>query len=91
LEEDLVAALRSLSNVFDGVVGAGDYWETIQDATEMAESDHPEARTFFDSRPWCCGLDRQRTTGTAANPRLKNRRPSGDLRKVQIFIKWRFQ
>jgi hypothetical protein len=47
LEEDLVPELRSLLNVFDGIVGAGNYWETIQDATEMAESDRPEARTFF--------------------------------------------
>jgi len=47
LEEDLVPELHSLLNVFDGIVGAGNYWETIQDATEMAESDRPEARTFL--------------------------------------------
>jgi hypothetical protein len=47
LEEDLVPELRSLLNVFDGIVGAGNYWETIQDTTEMAESDRPEARTFL--------------------------------------------
>jgi hypothetical protein len=39
--------MRSLLNIFDGVVGAGNYWEKIQDAMEMAESDHPEARNFF--------------------------------------------
>ena len=50
-EEDLVPELRSLLNVFDGVIGAGNYWEKIQDAMEMAESDHPEARSIFDSRP----------------------------------------
>jgi len=33
-------------NVFDGVVGAGNYWEKIQDSMEMAESNHPEARTL---------------------------------------------
>jgi hypothetical protein len=38
LEEDLVPALRSLSNVFDDVT---------QDATEMADSDRREARTFL--------------------------------------------
>jgi hypothetical protein len=36
--------------IFGGVLGAGNYWEKIQDAMEMAESDHPEAR-LFDSRP----------------------------------------
>jgi hypothetical protein len=57
-------------DVFDGVVGAGNYWKKIQDAMEVAGSDHPEARTFFDSRFWYCGADCQRTTDTAANPRL---------------------
>ena len=46
LEEDLGAELRSPLNVFDGVVGAGNYWEKIQDSMEMAESNHPEARTL---------------------------------------------
>jgi hypothetical protein len=43
LEEDLGAELRS---PFDGVVGAGNYWEKIQDSMEMDESNHPEARTL---------------------------------------------
>jgi len=67
LEEDLVPALRSLSNVFDGVVGAGNYWETIQDATEMADSDRPEARTFLIRDLGAAAR------GTAANPRLKQK------------------
>ena len=46
LEEDLGAELRSPLNVFDGVVGARNYWKKIQDSMEMAESNHPEARTF---------------------------------------------
>jgi len=46
LEEDLGAELRSPLNVFDGVVGARNYWEKIQDSMEMAESNHPEALTF---------------------------------------------
>ncbi len=50
LEEDLVPELRSPLNVFDGVVGAGNYWEKIQDSMEMAESNHPEARTLVRRR-----------------------------------------
>jgi hypothetical protein len=46
LEEDLGAELRSPLNVFDGVVGARNYWEKIQESMEMAESNHPEAWTF---------------------------------------------
>jgi hypothetical protein len=34
LEEDLTAELRSPLNVFDGVVGAGNYWEKIQDSMD---------------------------------------------------------
>ena len=46
LEGDLGAELRSPLNVFDGVIGARNDWEKIQDSMEMAESNHPEARTF---------------------------------------------
>jgi hypothetical protein len=31
---------------FRRVVGAGKYWEKIQDSMEMVESNHPEARTL---------------------------------------------
>jgi hypothetical protein len=71
LEEDLVPELRSPLNVYDGVLGAGNYWEKIQDAMEMADRIIRKPG-LFDSRPWSSGADCQKTTATAAaNPRLK--------------------
>jgi hypothetical protein len=49
--------MRSPLNVFDGVVGAGNYWEKIQDSMEWLN------QIIRKPGLWSCGADCQRSNG----------------------------